>query len=92
MREYRFTDLDAAQLIFIHCTHHVASINFDAVYEFNRIISAVDLFYYEADFVLFQPGGVVIKIIANFDDAALFLRCAAGHLYLERKCCCGVAL
>ena len=83
MGENGFPYLDAAKLVFIHRTDHISSKNFDAVQKFNRIIPPIDLLDHKAVSVFLQSAGIVVKVVSNFDDTALFLRSATGHLYLE---------
>ena len=81
--ENGFPYLDTPQLIFVHCSDHIPSKNFDTVEELHRVISSIDLLDHKSVSVFLQSAGVVIKVVSNFDDAAFFLWSTAGHLYLE---------
>ena len=91
MGEDSFPYLDAPQLIFVYCSNHISGKNLDAVDKLHRVVPPVDLLDHKAVFVLLQPAGIVIKIVSNFDDAALFLWSSTGHLDLELQGGGGVA-
>ena len=62
MRENRFTDLNAAKLLFADFPDDITGINLDAVQELHRVVTAVDKFDNEAVFVLIQIAGIIVKI------------------------------
>ena len=57
----------------------------------HRVIPSVDLLDHKAVSVFLQSAGIVVKVVSNFDDAALFLWSSTGHLYLELQGGGGVA-
>ena len=83
MGEDGFPYLNTPQLVLVHGSNDIPGKNPDTVEELHQVISSIDLLDHKAVSVLLQSAGVVVKVVSNFDDAALFLRSAAGHLYLE---------
>ena len=43
----------------------------------------VNLFDHKTISVFLQAAGIIVKVVADLDNSALFLGCAAGHPHLE---------
>ena len=67
VRQNRFSNLNAAKLVFADLADHIAGKDFNAVQELHGVIPSVDRFHHKADFVLVQIAGIVVKIIADSD-------------------------
>ena len=92
MRQDRFTDLDPAQLIFIHRTDHVTGTYPDAVKELYGIVTAVNAADYKAIPVLFKTIGMLVEIIPFPYGPTLFLHGTVRHLPLKLQRGCRVFL
>ena len=89
--ENRLPNLNAPQLVLVHGSNNIPGKNLDAVQKLHRVVPTVDLLDNKAVSIFLQSAGIVVKIVSDFDDAALFLRSAASHLYFELQGGGGVA-
>ena len=60
MRENRFTDLNAPELIFADLADYITGKDFDAVQELYGIVPSINGFHHKANLVLVQIAGVVV--------------------------------
>ena len=83
MGENCFPYLNAAQLILIHRTNHISGKNLDTIQKLHGIIATVNLFDHKTISVFLQTAGIIVKVITNLDNSALFLRRTVCHLIRE---------
>lgn len=86
MGKNRFSNLNAAKLVFADLADDVTGKDFDAVQELHGVIASVDGLDHKADFVLVQIAGIVIKIITD-SNCCRFLADTGRTLAIKLNSC-----
>ena len=86
MGKNRFSNLNAAKLVFADLADDVTGKDFDAVQELHGVIASIDGLDHKADFVLVQIAGIVIKIITD-SDCCRFLADTGRTLAIKLNGC-----
>ena len=91
VRQNRFTNLDAAQLLLADFTDYIAGIDFDTVQELDRIITTVNRLDYKVVAVFLHAIGLIVEIESNSNSLCDFAN-TGGTFRVELNGCSRISL
>ena len=83
VRQNRFADLNASELVFADLTDHISGKDFDTVQELYGVVASVDRLDHKAFLILVELArlaGVVIEVVANTDRGGFLAKSLCSNV------------
>ena len=90
VRQNRFADLNASELVFADLTDHISGKDFDTVQELYGVVASVDRLDHKAFLILVELArlaGVVIEVVANTDRGGFLAKSLCSNVVKLNGCC-----